>query len=180
MIALNETLNSRSIQRWQDHAICQLEVRHSADEESKLVNAEWEEREGTNWNSSCDIYTPPWVKCTARGDRLYCPGARLGDDLEARGGGVKEAQETGDVCIHRAGSHCTTAETHTALQSNYPPTEKIFKGPSFLDGSSNLFILLAEVLSLCFIHCHHHVTIRAYWTLNRHDSIRLCSPGLVV
>lgn len=40
--------------------------------------------------------------------------------------------------------------------------KKFLKGPSFLDGSSNLFILLAEVLSLCFIHCHHHVSIRAY------------------
>ena len=33
---------------------------------------------------------------------------------------------------------------------------------SFLDGSGTLFILLAEVLSLCFIHHHHHVASWAY------------------
>ena len=30
-------------------------------------------------------------------------------------GGGKEVQEGGDICIHRAHSHCHTAETNTAL-----------------------------------------------------------------
>jgi len=37
------------------------------------------------------------------------------------GGGEREVQEGGDLCIHTADSlHCT-AETNTALPSNYTP-----------------------------------------------------------
>ena len=40
----------------------------------------------------------------------------LCDDLKGwDGGGGREAQERGDICILTADSHCCTAETNTAL-----------------------------------------------------------------
>ena len=41
------------------------------------------------------------------------------------GRGGRETQEGGDICIHIADSHCCTAETNTALQSNQPSNLKI-------------------------------------------------------
>ena len=38
---------------------------------------------------------------------------------------MREAQEGEDICIHIADSLYYTAETNTALQSNYTPIKKI-------------------------------------------------------
>ena len=42
------------------------------------------------------------------------------------GVGGREALEGKDICIHRAGSYCCTAEINTTLYNNYPPI-KILK-----------------------------------------------------
>ena len=51
----------------------------------------------------------------------------LCDDLEqwdgVREGGGRLAQERGDTRVHTANSCCRTAETITALPSNYPPVK---------------------------------------------------------
>ena len=39
----------------------------------------------------------------------------LCDDLEGWDWGVREAQEEGSICIHKADPHCCTAETNMAL-----------------------------------------------------------------
>ena len=38
--------------------------------------------------------------------------------------GGKEAQEGGDIWIHRDDSLCCTGETNTTVQSNYTPAKK--------------------------------------------------------
>ena len=49
----------------------------------------------------------------------------LGDALEGwDGGGGREAQKEGDICILIADSCCCTAETNTTLQGNYPIKNK--------------------------------------------------------
>ena len=49
----------------------------------------------------------------------------LCDDQEGwHGGGEREAQEGGDICILTAHSHCFTGETNTTLESNYTPIKK--------------------------------------------------------
>jgi len=40
--------------------------------------------------------------------------------------GGREALEGRDICIHRPGSYCCTAEINTTFYSNYPPI-KILK-----------------------------------------------------
>ena len=47
----------------------------------------------------------------------------LCDDREGGIGGGRGVQDGGDVCILRADSHCPTAETNTALLSNYSPIQ---------------------------------------------------------
>ena len=43
-----------------------------------------------------------------------------------RGGwrGGREVQEGGDIYLHRADSHCSTAETNKTLERNYTPIKK--------------------------------------------------------
>ena len=36
----------------------------------------------------------------------------------------KEIEGSGDICIHKADSLCSTAETNTTLGSNDPPIKK--------------------------------------------------------
>ena len=51
----------------------------------------------------------------------------LCDDLDGwdgGGGGGREVQEGGDICIHIADSLRCTAETNITLQSNYSPCKK--------------------------------------------------------
>ena len=60
----------------------------------------------------------------------YCATQELSlvlrDNLEGcgGGGGGREVQEGRGICISIAGS-CCVAETNTALQNNYPPTENL-------------------------------------------------------
>ena len=41
-------------------------------------------------------------------------------------GGVREAHEGGDICIYRADSLHSTAQTNITLKSNYTPTKNFF------------------------------------------------------
>ena len=59
----------------------------------------WEGEDGMNWESSIDIYTLPCVKQIAGGTCCIAQGAHL-DGWD--GGGGREAQERGDICIHKA------------------------------------------------------------------------------
>ena len=53
----------------------------------------------------------------------------LCDDLEGwnGGGGGRETQEGGDLCVHTVDSHCCTAEANTTLESSYTPKKKKIK-----------------------------------------------------
>lgn len=73
-----------------------------------------------NAAGSTDITTLPRVKQTARGELLCSTGSSAWCSmLTWRGGGgggeVREPQEGGDMCIHRAESRHCIAETNTRL-----------------------------------------------------------------
>ena len=71
-----------------------------------------------NWESSTDIYiyTLPCVKQIVSGKLLYNTGSSAQCSMTTRGmgwGGVKEAQEGGDICIFMADLPCCKVETNT-------------------------------------------------------------------
>ena len=50
-------------------------------------------------------------RCPAQGAEQRAPAGW--------GGGGREDQEGGGICIHTAASHCCTVETNTTLESSY-------------------------------------------------------------
>ena len=74
---------------------------------------------GTNWESSIDIYSLLCIKQKASGKLLCSTGSSaLGSVTTWRGGvglGGREAQEGGDIRIHIVDSSCCTAETNITL-----------------------------------------------------------------
>ena len=82
------------------------------DIENRPVHTAGEGENGTSWESSTDIYTPPSVKQTARGRFCETLGA-WGSVGTSRGGmwGWEGSSEAGDVCTRTADSQCCTAET---------------------------------------------------------------------
>jgi len=71
-----------------------------------------------NRESSIAVSALPCVRQTASGKLLYNPGSSAQCPVMTRGEGWghgREAQERGDICLHRADSLCCTAETNTTL-----------------------------------------------------------------
>ena len=63
---------------------------------------------GMNWEIGTDTYTPPCVKEIASGNLLYSTGSSA--QCSVMGGGGREVQEGGDICIHTADSLRCAAE----------------------------------------------------------------------
>ena len=87
---------------------------------NRLVDKAGEGEGGTNWESSIETYTLPYVKLDSlwkfavwlkklRSGALWQPSRWDGV------GGGREAQEGGDICLSRADSCWYMAETNTIL-----------------------------------------------------------------
>ena len=71
-----------------------------------------------NWESSTDIYIRTALCKTDSGKLLYNTGSSAQCSVTTRGmgwGGVKEAQEGGDICIFMADLPCCMVEINTTL-----------------------------------------------------------------
>ena len=88
--------------------------------ENRLVDTVWEGDGWTNWDSSMETYTLPYLKQRASGNLLYDVGSSnqgLCDNLEGWDGveSGREVLEGGDIYIPMADSCWCMAETNTIL-----------------------------------------------------------------
>ena len=86
----------------------------------RLLDTVGEGESGMIWQSSIETYTLPYVKQIVSGNLLCDPGNPkpiLCDNLEGwdGGGGGREVQEGGDICILMADSCWCVAETTPLL-----------------------------------------------------------------
>ena len=89
--------------------------------ENRLLDTGREGDGGTNWESSIETYTLPYVKLDSQGEfAVWCRELKPCAHWQPRGWegvgrGGREVQDGGDICIPVADSCCCMAETNTTL-----------------------------------------------------------------
>ena len=112
-----------NLKKWSRWAYFQGRNRDSF-AENRLVDKSKEKKGETNQEIGMNTYKLSCVKWIASGTCSKAQESQLaGSVVSRRVGWRREAQEEGDICIHRADSHCCTAQASIILWSNYTPVK---------------------------------------------------------